>query len=164
MIIRKSGHACRQAGFTLIELLVAISIIAVLTAVLLPNFMGAREKAKDSQRVQDLYAIKNALRTYYNDHQSYPIYDGTFPNDFCGVDEDEDPASGCLYTLSSVADDHNYMPTMAGIGYSYTSMDDGDGFRIWYVRNSTVGDDDTDSQVKCGIGTTVQGIFVICAN
>ena len=139
-----------KAGFTLIELLVAISIIAVLTAILLPNFMGAREKAKDSQRVQDLYAIKNGLRLYYNDHQSYPTYSGSFPD------------SGCTDCLSDLVPD--YIPTIAGIGYSYISENNDDSFVLWFVKSTSVGDDDTDSQTKCGLGTTVQGLFAVCAN
>jgi len=53
----------------LVELLVVISIIGTLVAILLPNFMGARERARDAQKIQDAYAIKNALRMYYNDNQ-----------------------------------------------------------------------------------------------
>lgn len=139
-----------KKGFTLIELLVAISIIAVLTAALLPNFMGTREKAKDSQKVQDLNAVKNALRMYYNDHQSYPAHRGSFPS------------GGCTNCLNVLAPD--YLPVMEGIGYSYISVNNEDGFQLWTALSSAVGDDDTDSQAKCGIGDTVQGYFVVCAN
>ncbi|MBP9818201.1 type II secretion system protein, partial [Candidatus Shapirobacteria bacterium] len=63
-------------GFSLVELLVSIGIIATLTAILLPNFMGARERAKDAQNIQDMGAMKNALRIYYNDVQAYPTGSG----------------------------------------------------------------------------------------
>ena len=60
----------KKSGFTLIELLVVISIIATLTAILLPNFMGARQRATDSQKKQEMVSIKNALRLFYNDTQN----------------------------------------------------------------------------------------------
>lgn len=59
-------------GFTLVELLVVITIIATLAAFLFSNFAGARERARDVKRKSDLSQVKNALRLYYNDTQSYP--------------------------------------------------------------------------------------------
>ena len=126
-------------GFTLVELLVVISIIAVLSAVLMANFMGARERARDAQKIQDLSEVKNALRMYYNDHQSYPLT-GT--------------------NLSGVL-----VPTYIGsvLGYkSYTST--GDEFKLSVGLEAGAGNEDTDSQVKCGIGTTENKVFTVCAN
>lgn len=56
------------------ELLIAIGIMGTLMAILLPNFMGARERARDAQKLQDMGAIKNALRLYYNDNQYHNYY------------------------------------------------------------------------------------------
>lgn len=69
-------------GFTLIELLVVIGIIGVLSALLLPNFMGARERARDAQRKSDIKQIQKALEMYKGD-QSAPAYPGALPT--CGV-------------------------------------------------------------------------------
>ncbi|MBP6891738.1 type II secretion system protein, partial [Candidatus Shapirobacteria bacterium] len=38
-----------KRAFTLVELLVVIAIIGILTAIIVPNFMGARERADDSK-------------------------------------------------------------------------------------------------------------------
>jgi len=38
-----------KKAFTLIELLVVIAIIGMLSALFLPNFMGARERARDAK-------------------------------------------------------------------------------------------------------------------
>jgi general secretion pathway protein G len=61
-------------GFTLIELLVVIAIIGGLSALLLPNFMGARERARDAQRKSDLRQIQKALEMYRQDQTpiAYP--------------------------------------------------------------------------------------------
>lgn len=62
----------KKSGFSLIELLVVISIIAVLVAVLLPNMIGARERAADAKLKSKLRQFGTAMRLYYNDHGSYP--------------------------------------------------------------------------------------------
>ncbi|OGK08295.1 hypothetical protein A2767_04315 [Candidatus Roizmanbacteria bacterium RIFCSPHIGHO2_01_FULL_35_10] len=70
-------------GFSLLELLVVIGIIGVLAALSLPNFMAARERARDTQRKSDLVQIQKALEIYKIDH-SPPEFvaddNFTFPN------------------------------------------------------------------------------------
>ncbi len=63
-----------KKGFTLIELLVVIAIIGSLSALFLPNFMAARERARDSQRKSDLRQIQKALELYKQDQSpvSFP--------------------------------------------------------------------------------------------
>jgi prepilin-type N-terminal cleavage/methylation domain-containing protein len=64
-----------KKGFSLIELIVVIAISAVLLAVMLPNLLSARERARDAKRKQESNELKNALRLFYADHQSYPAAD-----------------------------------------------------------------------------------------
>lgn len=137
-------HLNKKPAFTLVELLVVISIIGTLVAILLPNFMGARERAKDAQKIQDAYAIKNALRMYYNDNQVYPTPNGTNP---------------------PVVLPTGYM-TPIGLGYTYVQKNSGDGFLITIPLESGQGTEDTDSQTKCGIGigATADRIYAVCAN
>lgn len=63
----------RRRGFTLIELLVVIGIIAMLIAIAIPNYLSARQRAADSKMKSEMTELKNALRLYYNDFQSYPL-------------------------------------------------------------------------------------------
>lgn len=68
----------RRNAFTLIELLVVIAIIGSLSALLLPNFMGARERARDTQRKSDLKQVQKAFEMYKQD-QSPPSFPAVLP-------------------------------------------------------------------------------------
>jgi len=130
----------KSKGFSLIELLVVISIIAVLSALLMANFMGARERARDAQKISDLESIKTALRMYYNDNQSYPA-------DFRVV-----ATNGYIASI----------PTDAV--YNYTLLDS-DSYILRVSLEAGAGDDDVNSQLKCGIdvGSTANSVFAVCA-
>lgn len=61
-----------QKGFTIVELLIVIVVIAILAALVLNTFAGVQEKARDSDRQNDVATIQKHLETYYTDHGSYP--------------------------------------------------------------------------------------------
>ncbi len=76
-----------QKGFTLVELLIVIAIIGVLAALLMSNFIGVRQRARDAQRKGDLESIRHALELYRADQGVYPqvgVGDGNFPTT-CGA-------------------------------------------------------------------------------
>lgn len=62
----------RKLGFTLIELLIVIAIIGVLATLLMVNFVGVRQRARDAQRKSDLRQIQSALEIYRSDNGNYP--------------------------------------------------------------------------------------------
>lgn len=67
-----------KKSFTLIELLIVIAIIGSLSALLIPNYMAARERARDSQRKSDLKQIQKALEMYRQD-KNPPAYPNSLP-------------------------------------------------------------------------------------
>lgn len=77
-------------GFTLIELLVVIAIIGSLSALFLPNFMAARERARDSQRKSDLKQIQKAFELYKQDQS-----DSSFPETLPTKNVCWSSAAGC---------------------------------------------------------------------
>lgn len=95
-----------QTGFTLIELLVSISIIAILTALLTVNFIGARQRGRDGQRKANLYQIQAALELYRSDNGDYPVA----PLGACGG---QLSVNGTVYMQKIPCD------PLTGIAYSY---------------------------------------------
>jgi type II secretion system protein G len=65
--VRKS-----ERGFTLIEMMIVVAIIAILVAILVPNFMRARAQAQTAACEANLKEIATALELYQTDHQEYP--------------------------------------------------------------------------------------------
>lgn len=72
----RSRSRCQSAGFTLIELLVVIAIIGILASIVLVSLQGARAKARDSRRMQELRQMQLALELYYSDNEVYPSTGG----------------------------------------------------------------------------------------
>src|SRR5579871_1062710 len=60
-----------EEGFTLIELMVVVLIIAILLAIAIPTFLGARSKAEDRAAQSNLRNALTAEKTYYVDSQAY---------------------------------------------------------------------------------------------
>ena len=58
-------------GFTLIELMVVVLIIAILIAIAIPTFLGARQAANDRATQSNVRNAFTATRVYYNDGSSY---------------------------------------------------------------------------------------------
>ena len=59
-------------GFSLIELLLVMAMMAILSTLMLPNLLGAQDKARESGVRAVAHAIQLALESYYVDHGAYP--------------------------------------------------------------------------------------------
>lgn len=63
-------------AFSLIELLVVIAIMATIISLALPNFLGARARARDTRRKGEMNQVKTALQLYNGDYHSFPADSG----------------------------------------------------------------------------------------
>jgi len=61
-----------KKGFTLLELLIVITIIGILAALLLVNFINIRQRGRDAQRKSNIRQIQTALELYRSDQTAYP--------------------------------------------------------------------------------------------
>src|SRR2546423_4555074 len=60
-----------EEGFTLIELMVVVLIIAILLAIAIPSFLGARGRANDRAAQSNARNALTAEKTFYTDNQTY---------------------------------------------------------------------------------------------
>lgn len=61
-----------KKGFTLVEILVALSILAILAAIVMMNMSEAKKKARDTQRVSDMQQLAIAFRLYKDFNSANP--------------------------------------------------------------------------------------------
>ena len=61
-----------RRGFTLIELLIVVSIISILSAIAVPNFLAAQTRAKVARTANDLRSLSTAIESYRVDCNRYP--------------------------------------------------------------------------------------------
>jgi len=152
----------KQKAFTLIELLVVISVLGILVAVILPNLIGVRARARDSARKNDLRQLKVAIRMYYNDYQVYPPDDDNGSIVACG----EDGTLLCPNDDDSFAIDNMvYMKEMIpNEQFDYVQMSFGEDFLLSTVLENSSDSDIVDSVERCNVAAPVASTYYICAD
>ena len=67
-----SMHARLQRGFTLVELLIVVIILAILAAIVIPQFSSATTDTKEAALDSNLGGLRNAIELYKAQHTTYP--------------------------------------------------------------------------------------------
>ncbi len=62
----------RQSGFTLVELLIVAIILAILAAIIIPQFASTTIDAQESALRADAAAMRSAMDLYRQQHGAYP--------------------------------------------------------------------------------------------
>jgi prepilin-type N-terminal cleavage/methylation domain-containing protein len=106
-------------GFTLIELMIVIAIIAILAAILIPNFIHARAESQTSACEGNEKQIATAMEEYAVDNQG--TYTSTLPVLYLAVTP-RDPVNDAAYTITATAGTYgSYQITDSG-GHDKTTM------------------------------------------
>lgn len=61
-----------RKGFTLIELIVVIAILGILAAILIPQFTGFQNKARESQALVSAKQIATAIDSFFAENNAWP--------------------------------------------------------------------------------------------
>ncbi len=62
----------KREGFTLVELLIVVIILAILAAIVVPQFATSTDDAKDAALDSTLANIRDVLDLYFAQHGEYP--------------------------------------------------------------------------------------------
>ena len=64
-----------KKGFTLLELLIALAILAIIAAILIPNFFATTDRARLRSDIQSARVIQNAIELYRAERGANPTGD-----------------------------------------------------------------------------------------
>lgn len=70
---RLKGILKKNKGVTLIEVLIVLAIIAIIGAIILPNFIGGTDRARLRSDLQSTQVIRNAVDLYRVENGAVPV-------------------------------------------------------------------------------------------
>lgn len=139
-----------KLGFTLIELLIVITVIGILSALVLSNMQGVRERARDARRKSDLNSIKTALRLYYNDQKVFPDSSSGqivgCGGGACSWGESQFAADGTIY-INTLPTDPSHTDANP-VSYTYIQVS-ADSYALVATLENKSDPDIAESQARC---------------
>ena len=100
----------RQSGFTLVELLIVAIILAILAAIIIPQFASTTTDAQESALRADLAAMRSAMNLYRQQHGEFPGANASSGGTCVGGTA----GTGALGTKQAIEDQLNRYSNAAG--------------------------------------------------
>ncbi len=128
-MLRKRLAHDDERGFTLIELMVVVLIIAILIAIAIPTFLGARDRANKRAAQSNLRNALTAEKTVYADSQVYvgptdtKLTNSETNLKFTGTVADATAKTNTVYVAVANSDRAVTLSTMAEDGTCYHVRD-----------------------------------------
>ena len=139
--MKNDKYQIRESGFTLIELLIVVAIIGILSSLLMANFIGIRQRARDAQRKSDLRQIQSALEIFRADFGAYPTSD-QYPSSCGGAFSTENSQGQTVTYMQEVPCD-----PLTGLPFEYTPTEaDGTYTLVACLENENDSQVDKDTQ------------------
>ena len=150
-----------RVGFTLIELLIVIVIIGALAAIFFANYLGVRQRARDSKRKSDLGQIQAALELYRYGQGIYPT---TLYSAQCPIPSSMRAGTPAVIYMNKIPCDANSLiPSTLEVLGDYHYRSDGSGYTLGSCIENT-NDTDPNSFASVGSYTCKRGKWYLLTN
>lgn len=129
---RKEQMTKRSQAFTLIELMVVVAIIAILATLSVANFSTAIRRTRNTQRVNDLKTVSDALEECYDTMNGRYVMGGDYStgigkNSFTNIERSDSTseitASGPFAVENNACLNTDVTPRVAGYPYYWIVLD-----------------------------------------